>query len=102
MDVIEQRKAAPTQQSYTATLLAGGITKIGAKVREEADELIAAAAEAGECGQQYLAQEAADLIYHLFVMLAARGVSLVDIEAVIEQRFGTSGLAERPLRNRPK
>ena len=102
MDVIEQRKTAPAQQSYTATLLSGGITKIGAKVREEADELIEAAAESGEGGQQYLAQEAADLIYHLFVMLAARGVSLVEVEAVLEQRFGTSGLAERPQRKRPK
>ena len=102
MEVIEQRKTASTQQSYTATLLAGGITTIGAKVREEADELIEAAAEEGETGQQYLAQEAADVIYHLFVMLAARGVALSDVEAVLEQRFGTSGLAERPKLHRAK
>jgi phosphoribosyl-ATP pyrophosphohydrolase len=97
MAVIRDRKDRPTEKSYTATLLAGGIEKIGQKVVEEAGET-AAAATSGDAGRANLVHEAADLVYHLFVLLAARDVSLADVEAELARRFGTSGLAEKASR----
>src|SRR5262245_38393855 len=76
MEVIERRKSSTAEKSYTASLLAGGVQKIGAKIEEEAGETFEAAREVGEQGRQHLVHEAADLIYHLFVLLAHRDVSL--------------------------
>lgn len=98
MAVIEQRQSAPSERSYTAQLLAAGVEKIGAKVQEEAGEVVDAAGEPGDAGREHLAHEAADLIYHLFVMLAARGVALADVEVVLARRFGISGLDEKASR----
>jgi len=100
MAVIEDRKANPPAKSYTTTLLAGGVPKIGEKVREEADEVIEAAGESGEDGRSHLICEAADLIYHLFVMLGHRGVKLAEVEAELAQRFGISGLDEKASRTK--
>ena len=98
MSVIDDRKARPTENSYTARLLASGVDKIGAKIVEEASEVVAAALEPGAAGQDHLAHEAADLIYHLFVMLAHGNVPLSDVEAKLAGRFGISGVDEKASR----
>lgn len=98
MDVILDRKANPPPKSYTNTLLAGGVSKIGAKITEEAAETVEAAGEPDEAGRQHLIREAGDLIYHLFVMLAAREVALGEVEAELAKRFGISGLDEKASR----
>jgi phosphoribosyl-ATP pyrophosphohydrolase len=100
MAVIEDRKANPPAKSYTTTLLAGGVPKIGEKVREEAEEVIEAAGEPGEEGRSHLIREAADLIYHLFVMLGHRDVKLVEVEAELARRFGISGFDEKASRTK--
>lgn len=98
MAVVEDRKAHPSEKSYTHRLLLGGVAKIGEKITEEAAEVIEAAGEPGEEGRQHLVREAADLVYHLFVMLAHREVGLTDVEAELARRFGISGLDEKASR----
>lgn len=98
MAVIRDRQAHPSEKSYTAALLAGGVDKIGRKIVEEAGEVVAAAAEPGDDGRRHLIHEAADLVYHLFVMLALRDVPLADVEAELARRFGMSGLEEKASR----
>jgi phosphoribosyl-ATP pyrophosphohydrolase len=100
MSVIEDRKNNPPAKSYTTTLLAGGVAKIGEKIREEAEEVVEAAGEPGEEGRSHLIREAADLIYHLFVMLGHRDVKLVEVEAELARRFGISGLDEKASRTK--
>ena len=95
MQTIEDRKANPPERSYTTTLFAGGVDKIGAKITEEAAEVVQAAAEAGDHGRAHLIHEAADLIYHLFVMLGHREVRLDEVETELARRFGISGLDEK-------
>ncbi len=101
MAVVEDRKAHPTEKSYTHRLLSGGVAKIGEKVTEEAAEVVEAAAEPGEQGRQHLVREAADLVYHLWVMLAHRDVPLAEVEAELARRFGIGGLAEKAARPQP-
>lgn len=98
MAVIEDRRTNPSEKSYTTTLLAGGPAKIGQKILEEAAEVVEAAGEEGALGQQHLVREAADLVYHLLVMLAARDVDLSDVESELARRFGISGLEEKASR----
>ncbi len=97
-ETIFARKAASDAKSYTARLLAGGVEKIGSKVLEEAAELVEAAEEPDEAGREHTIREAADLMYHLLVMLAAREVKLQEVEAELAQRFGVSGLEEKASR----
>jgi phosphoribosyl-ATP pyrophosphohydrolase/phosphoribosyl-AMP cyclohydrolase len=92
---LQQRKHVPASQSYTRKLLDQGIDAIGAKIREEADEL--AQALASESDARVIA-EAADELYHMLVGLLARGVALRDVEAELARRFGESGLAEKAAR----
>lgn len=91
-ELIEARKSDDAQKSYTRSLLDGGARRIGAKLREEADEL--AGALEGETDER-VASEAADLLYHAMVGLASRGLSLRDVEAVLAARFGVSGHEEK-------
>ncbi len=100
MAVIADRKANPSERSYTNRLLDGGVEKIGAKVSEEAGEVVEAASEPGDEGRQHLTAEAGDLLYHLFVLLAYRDVPLGDVEAELARRFGVSGLDEKASRGR--
>jgi len=93
--VIASRKADPTTRSYTSTLLAGGPVATGAKVTEEAEELARAAA--GETGDRVVS-EAADLLYHMLVLLAFRAVPLSRVEDELARRFGISGLTEKASR----
>ncbi|WP_437953901.1 bifunctional phosphoribosyl-AMP cyclohydrolase/phosphoribosyl-ATP diphosphatase HisIE [Sorangium sp. So ce296] len=92
---IEARKASSATKSYTRKLLDGGAPLIGAKLREEADEL--AQAIAGESDDR-VASEAADVIYHLLVGIASRGVPLRAVLAALAARMGTSGLVEKAQR----
>ena len=94
---IIQRKTASPSKSYTAQLLAGGVAACSAKVMEEAQELVAAAQNEND---KALAHEAADLIYHINVLLAARNVSFdVVLDALVE-REAQSGLAEKASRSK--
>ena len=81
--VIEDRKANPTNKSYTAQLFADGEDRILQKIGEEAVELILAAK--GQ-GNQRLVEETADLFYHIFVILAAKGITLEDVESELRMR----------------
>lgn len=98
MQVIVDRKASRPAGSYTTKLLDGGVSKIGEKIIEEAAEVVEAAGEPGDVGRQHLVREAADLVYHLLVMLAHSNVSLCDVEAELAKRFGISGLDEKASR----
>ena len=99
MGVIDDRKAHPTEKSYTTSLLRKGLDEIGAKITEEAGEGGEAAAEAVETRADHVAHEAADVIYHLFVLLAHTEVPLSAVEAKLAGRFGISGLEEKASRS---
>ena len=101
MAVIEDRKRNPPEKSYTTSLFAGGVEKIGRKIMEEAAEVVEAAAETGDDGRQHLIYEAGDLIYHLFVMLGHREIPLHEVEAELARRFGVSGIDEKAARPAP-
>jgi len=98
MSVLEDRKVNPPPNSYTAKLYEGGDAKIGAKITEEAHELVEAAGETGEQGRRHIVYEATDVIYHLLVLLAHHEIKLEDLEAEIARRFGQSGLDEKASR----
>ena len=98
--VIEDRKANPSEKSYTTSLLSGGAAKIGAKITEEAAEVVEAADEQGDQGREHLVREAADLLYHLMVMLTHRDCRLTQVEAELARRFGLSGLDEKAARGK--
>lgn len=89
---IEARKGADPDTSWTAKLLAKGPEKCAEKFGEEAIEAII---EATKGDRDRLTSEAADVLYHLLVMLAARDVSLAQVLAELERREGTSGIAEK-------
>jgi phosphoribosyl-ATP pyrophosphohydrolase len=89
---IASRKGADPETSWTAKLLSKGPEKCAEKFGEEAVEAII---EAVKGDRVRLAAEAADVLYHLLVMLAARDVSLQDVLAELERREGTSGIAEK-------
>jgi phosphoribosyl-ATP pyrophosphohydrolase len=98
-ETIRQRQlAGEADTSYTAKLLAGGVAKIGPKVTEEAAEVVEAAGEPDEAGREHTIREAADVIYHLMVLLALRGVKLEEVERELARRFGMSGLEEKASR----
>lgn len=92
---IEARKGADPESSWTAKLLAKGPEKCAEKFGEEAIEAII---EAVKGDQVKLTSEAADVLYHLLVMLAARDVALDDVLAELDRRQGTSGVAEKAAR----
>lgn len=93
--VIAARKGGDASRSYTAKLLAGGAAAAGAKVTEEAEELVRAATD--ETDDRVVA-EAADLMYHMLVLLACREIPLEQVESELARRFGVSGLAEKAAR----
>jgi len=92
---IASRKGADPETSWTAKLLAKGPEKCAEKFGEEAIEAIV---EAVKGDRTRLTAEAADVLYHLLVMLASRDVSLADVLAELERREGTSGIAEKDAR----
>ena len=99
MAVIEDRKKNPPARSYTTSLFAGGVEKIGAKILEEAQEVVEAASSVQtDQTQAHLTHEAADLVYHLFVLMGFRGIKLDVLSAELAKRFGISGLDEKASR----
>lgn len=93
--VIESRRGSDPDSSYTAQLLARGTGKIAEKVGEEAVETVVAALNEGN---DALAAESADLIYHLCVLWADAGLRPEDVWAKLAERQGMSGLAEKANR----
>ena len=89
---IDARKGADPETSWTAKLLAKGPEKCAEKFGEEAVEAII---EAVKGNRDALVSEAADVLYHLAVMLAARDVSLTDVLAELDRREGQSGIEEK-------
>lgn len=81
--IIADRKANPTEGSYTASLFNKGINKVAQKVGEEAVELVI---EAKDNNDELFLNEAADLMFHYLVLLRAKGFTLADVEAVLESR----------------
>ncbi len=92
---IAARKGADPETSWTAKLLAKGPEKCAEKFGEEAIEAII---EAVKGDRERLTSEAADVLYHLLVMLAARDVTLEAVLAELDRREGTSGIAEKAAR----
>jgi phosphoribosyl-ATP pyrophosphohydrolase len=92
---IQARKGADPESSWTAKLLSKGAEKCAEKFGEEAVEAII---EAVKGDRERLTSEAADVLYHLLVMLAARDVTLDDVLAELDRREGTSGLTEKEQR----
>lgn len=92
---IQARIGADPDTSWTAKLLSKGPEKCAEKFGEEAIEAII---EAVKGDRDALTREAADVIYHLLVMLAARGVTLADVETELTLREGQSGIAEKAAR----
>ena len=104
-EVIEHRRTELPPDSYTSSLFRGGIEMIAAKLSEETEELIESANTTlhcvnGEAAKNHLIHEAADLMYHFLVLLAARNVTLYEVERELERRFGVSGLTEKATRER--
>ncbi len=92
---IEARAGGDPAASHTAALLARGPAKCAEKFGEEAVEAIVAAAQGDRAG---LTAEAADVLYHLQVMLAACGVAWDEVLAELARREGVSGIAEKAAR----
>jgi phosphoribosyl-ATP pyrophosphohydrolase len=92
---IAARKLADPESSWTAKLLAKGPEKCAEKFGKEAIEAII---EAIKGDRAKLTAEAADVLYHLLVMLAARDVTLAEVEAELSRREGTSGITEKAAR----
>ena len=92
---IAARKGADPESSWTAKLLAKGPEKCAEKFGEEAIEAIV---EAVRGDHDKLTAEAADVLYHLLVMLTARDVALDDVLAELDRREGQSGIAEKASR----
>lgn len=93
--IIAARRTGDPSHSYVASLTAKGRAKIAQKVGEEAVETVIAAMAGDKAG---LTSEAADLIFHLGVLLADAGLSFDDVLAELDAREGVSGLAEKAAR----
>jgi phosphoribosyl-ATP pyrophosphohydrolase len=94
---VRERAQASGETSYTRKLLDKGVEHCAKKMGEEAVETVIAAVE-GDRGK--LTEEAADLLYHLLVLLAASGTTLAEVEAVLAKRTAKSGLEEKAARPR--
>ncbi len=94
-DLVDRRAGAPADQSYTAKLLTGGQPRAAKKLGEEAVEAVIAAIQGDRKG---LTSEAADVLYHLLVVLKLGGVSLDEVMAELERRTAQSGIAEKAAR----
>src|SRR5262249_3033672 len=92
---VQERAKASAHTSYTRRLLDQGVAHCAKKLGEEAIETVLAAVEEDRAR---LIAEAADLIYHLLVVLEARGISLADVEAKLAERTRRSGLTEKASR----
>lgn len=96
-DVIEDRKKKDPSESYVSSLMHKGTEKINSKITEEADETCRAALENDK---DHLVYEICDLLFHTFVLAGHKNISLEEIEAELERRFGTSGHKEKESRGK--
>lgn len=94
--VIRERRSGDPSASYVAKLTARGRAKIAQKLGEEAVETVIAAIEDDKPG---IVSEAADLVFHLAVLLADAGLSLDDVRAELARREGVSGIDEKASRH---
>jgi len=95
-DELEARRDRSTaEQSYTRALLDGGPGRIGAKIREEADELVRALHDETD---DRVVSEAADVLYHVAVALLQRGATWRDVESELARRLGIGGHHEKASR----
>lgn len=94
-EVIAARRDADPESSYTAKLFAKGETKIAQKLGEEAVETVIAALKEDRAA---LASESADLLYHLLVLWAEKDLDPEEVWNKLQDRMGTSGLAEKAAR----
>ena len=92
---IAARRSASPDESYVAKLNSKGLPKMAQKLGEEATEAVIAAVSGSN---EELVGESADLLFHLLVLLGARGVSLDHVLAELERREGLSGIAEKAAR----
>ena len=95
--IVAERARAPATESYTATLIAGGPARAAKKLGEEAVEAAIAAVQGNRAE---LTAEAADVLYHLLVVLEGAGIPLDDVMGELERRTAQSGLAERAGRSK--
>lgn len=93
--IVEARAAADPSESWTAKLVAAGQPRAAKKLGEEAVETVIAAIENDRAA---LTGEAADLLYHLMVVLKIGGIRLQDVLGELEKRTGQSGIAEKASR----
>ena len=94
--IIDARRSDQASKSYTKELLDAGVERCARKLGEEATETIIAALGSDT---QALTREAADVLYHLLVLLASKQVPLEAVLAELDRRMGTSGLAEKAARS---
>ena len=94
---VSERAGASAEESYTRKLLDRGVAQCAKKMGEEAVETVLAAVSED---RDHVIGEAADLLYHLLVVLKARGIALAEVEALLETRTKKSGLEEKA--SRPK
>lgn len=95
MNQLADRVANRPAGSYTTHLVAGGVDRMGAKILEEAAEVVEAAADDDRNATIY---EACDVLYHLWVLLASRGIGVDELRRELARREGTSGLEEKARR----
>lgn len=95
---IKARRMATADASYTRQLLDAGVPRCAKKLGEEAVEVVIASLDADD---EALKGEAADLVYHLLVLLEARGVPIEGVLETLEKRMGVSGIDEKASRSRP-
>jgi phosphoribosyl-ATP pyrophosphohydrolase len=93
--IVSARAGSAAEKSYTKSLLEAGVARTAKKFGEEAVEAVIAAMEGDAAA---LKNEAADVIYHLLVLLRSANVSLADVMAELERRTAQSGLAEKASR----
>ena len=96
-EILAQRREAEPGSSYVASLYETGPASILEKIREEAAELVEAGAGSD---QDALVHEAADLLFHVLVLLAFHGLGPLHVLEELERRFGRSGLDEKAARLR--
>jgi phosphoribosyl-ATP pyrophosphohydrolase len=96
-DAIARRRGESPDQSYTAKLLSQGMEKCAKKFGEEAVELALASMKQDKA---HVTAEAADVLYHLLVLLEASNVPLSDVMQELQRRQGVSGLAEKAARGK--
>lgn len=95
--VLKERKDAPPEKSYVASLYAKGLPKILAKIEEESAELVEAAREKQ---RQDVLYELCDLWFHSMVLLAEKGIGIDEVYSELGRRFGISGIEEKESRGK--